>query len=86
MLSSDLRKMIFKSKKDPKSSKILSVAALAGSEDLGLNIVLVVDNSFSMKERKAVEPLLAADKGISGHCSAHRQCQSDPFFRFKGQG
>lgn len=57
-----LTKNDFQIKKGPKNGIILSVAPLVESEDLGLNIVLVVDNSFSMKERKAVEPLLAAVK------------------------
>jgi len=39
---------------------IQSIEALETSESVPLNIVLVVDNSYSMKERKAVEPLLAA--------------------------
>lgn len=52
----------FKIKKGPKIGTILSVASLAESEDLSLNIVLVVDNSFSMIERKAVAPLLSAVK------------------------
>jgi len=41
-------------------AEILSAAPLETTEELALNIVLVVDNSFSMKERHAIEPLLEA--------------------------
>ncbi|MBI9086595.1 MAG: OmpA family protein [Desulfobacterales bacterium] len=57
-----LTKNDFQIKEGPKNGVILSVAPLVDSEDLGLNIVLVVDNSSSMKHRKAVGPLLAAVK------------------------
>ena len=43
-----------------KTAKILTAETLETRRELGLNIVLVVDNSFSMKERQAVDPLLAA--------------------------
>lgn len=43
-----------------RTAKILSVAPLATTKDIGLNIVLVVDNSLSMKLREAVNPLLDA--------------------------
>jgi outer membrane protein OmpA-like peptidoglycan-associated protein/Mg-chelatase subunit ChlD len=43
-----------------KKAKILSVEPLETSKELPLNIVLVVDNSFSMRERQAVKPLLSA--------------------------
>jgi outer membrane protein OmpA-like peptidoglycan-associated protein/Mg-chelatase subunit ChlD len=43
-----------------KKAKILSVEPLETSKEVPLNIVLVVDNSFSMKERQAVRPLLSA--------------------------
>jgi outer membrane protein OmpA-like peptidoglycan-associated protein/Mg-chelatase subunit ChlD len=43
-----------------KHAKILSVQSLETNQDVPLNIVLVVDNSYSMKERQAVEPLLQA--------------------------
>ena len=43
-----------------KRAKILDVEPLVTNEDVGLNIVLVVDNSFSMSERDAVQPLLTA--------------------------
>ena len=39
---------------------------MATSKDVGLNIVLVVDNSVSMRDRKAVEPLLEALDAIYG--------------------
>jgi outer membrane protein OmpA-like peptidoglycan-associated protein len=50
----------FTIKKGPKTAKILSVEPLETSKKVGLNIVLVMDNSFSMAERKAIQPLLSA--------------------------
>ena len=47
-------------KSGKKEAQILSIEALETSESVPLNIVLVVDNSYSMKERRAVKPLLAA--------------------------
>ena len=41
------------------TGKILSVQPISESQDVPRNIVLVLDNSYSMVERKAVEPLLA---------------------------
>ncbi|MBT8365831.1 MAG: OmpA family protein, partial [Deltaproteobacteria bacterium] len=41
-------------------AEILSAAPLETTEEVALNIVFVVDNSFSMKERHAIKPLLAA--------------------------
>jgi outer membrane protein OmpA-like peptidoglycan-associated protein/Mg-chelatase subunit ChlD len=46
--------------KGNKPVKVTSVEPLATSKDIGLNIVLVVDNSGSMKNRDAVQPLLKA--------------------------
>lgn len=46
--------------KGKKKAEILTVEPFETSKEIGLNIVLVVDNSFSMKERRAVKPLLAA--------------------------
>ena len=43
-----------------KKARILSVEPLETSESVPLNIVLVVDNSASMKQRKAIKPLKAA--------------------------
>ena len=43
-----------------KRAKIFTVETLESSEDTPLNIVLVVDNSFSMSDRDAVDPLLTA--------------------------
>ena len=40
--------------------RLHTVEPLETSKDLPLNMVFVVDNSFSMKERQAVKPLLAA--------------------------
>jgi outer membrane protein OmpA-like peptidoglycan-associated protein/Mg-chelatase subunit ChlD len=47
-------------KKGAKKAHLLSVEPLETSEDIGLNLVLVVDNSVSMKDRKAIKPLLNA--------------------------
>jgi outer membrane protein OmpA-like peptidoglycan-associated protein len=41
-------------------AEIISAAPLETTEEIALNVVLVVDNSFSMKERHAVTPLLSA--------------------------
>ena len=41
-------------------AEILSAAPLETTEEIALNVVLIVDNSFSMKERHAVTPLLSA--------------------------
>jgi Mg-chelatase subunit ChlD len=41
-------------------AEILSAAPLETTEEVSLNIVFVVDNSFSMKERRAIKPLLTA--------------------------
>ena len=41
-------------------AEIVSAAPLETTEEVALNIVFVVDNSFSMKERRAVKPLLTA--------------------------
>jgi outer membrane protein OmpA-like peptidoglycan-associated protein/Mg-chelatase subunit ChlD len=43
-----------------REARIQSIEALETSESVPLNIVLVVDNSYSMKQRKAIKPLLAA--------------------------
>lgn len=41
-------------------AEIISAVPLETTEEVALNIVFVVDNSFSMKARRAVKPLLAA--------------------------
>jgi len=41
-------------------AEILSAAPLETTEAVALNMVFVVDNSFSMKERRAIKPLLTA--------------------------
>ena len=43
-----------------KTAKIVSVEPLATDKDVPLNIVLVIDNSYSMAHRKAIEPLRKA--------------------------
>jgi outer membrane protein OmpA-like peptidoglycan-associated protein len=43
-----------------RKAKIFSAEPLESIKDIPLNIVLVIDNSFSMKERRAIEPLLSA--------------------------
>jgi len=47
-----------------KSAKVTQVEPLAINKDIGLNIVLVVDNSASMRTRKAIDPLLEALEAI----------------------
>lgn len=47
-----------------KSAKVTQVEPLAINKDVGLNIVLVVDNSSSMRKRKAIDPLLEALEAI----------------------
>jgi outer membrane protein OmpA-like peptidoglycan-associated protein/Mg-chelatase subunit ChlD len=47
-----------------KPARILGVETLETSQDVGLNIVLVVDNSASMKQRRAVESILDAMENI----------------------
>ena len=42
------------------TATLLSVESLETSAEVGLNLFLVLDNSASMKHRKAVEPLLSA--------------------------
>jgi len=55
-----LKKEDFSIKKGIKTAKIIAVEDVQEQRNIGLNIVLVVDNSYSMEQRKAVEPLLAA--------------------------
>jgi len=43
-----------------KKARIQSIESLESSEFVPLNIVLVVDNSYSMKERRAIKPLMSA--------------------------
>ncbi len=45
--------------KGGKSAKIISVQPIEESLDVPRNIVLVLDNSYSMREREAIGPLLA---------------------------
>jgi len=47
-----------------RKATILKVEPLETSEEIPLNVVLVVDNSFSMLERQAVEPMLSALDGF----------------------
>ena len=47
-----------------KQAKILGVETLETSKDVSLNIVLVVDNSFSMKQRRAVDWILGATEHV----------------------
>ncbi len=47
-----------------KHARILGVETLETSQDVGLNIVLVVDNSASMKQRRAVESILGAMENV----------------------
>jgi Mg-chelatase subunit ChlD len=47
-------------KSGKREAQIQSIEPLETSESVPLNIVLVVDNSYSMRERRAIKPLLAA--------------------------
>jgi outer membrane protein OmpA-like peptidoglycan-associated protein/Mg-chelatase subunit ChlD len=47
-----------------KEARILCVETLETSQDVSLNIVLVVDNSASMKQRRAVDSILSAMENI----------------------
>jgi outer membrane protein OmpA-like peptidoglycan-associated protein/Mg-chelatase subunit ChlD len=47
-------------KSGKREARIQSIEPLETSESVPLNIVLVVDNSYSMRERNAIKPLLAA--------------------------
>jgi outer membrane protein OmpA-like peptidoglycan-associated protein/Mg-chelatase subunit ChlD len=47
-----------------KEARILGVETLETSQDVSLNIVLVVDNSASMKQRRAVDSILGAMENI----------------------
>ena len=50
----------FTIKQGVKTAKILSAEPLATSKEIGLNIVMVIDNSMSMQMRHAVDPLSQA--------------------------
>ncbi|MCK5099818.1 MAG: VWA domain-containing protein, partial [Desulfobacteraceae bacterium] len=50
----------FKVQKGTKQAKVTSADVLKTRKDVGINYVLMVDNSFSMQQRKAVQPLLSA--------------------------
>jgi len=74
--------------KNGKKAKILSFESLEATEKVSLNIVLVVDNSLSMKERGAIEPLISALEAFFNvvrpidnvHVgAAHRQCPRGRF-------
>ncbi|MDM8516259.1 OmpA family protein [Desulfobacterales bacterium HSG16] len=47
-------------RKGDKTARIVSAESLETNKEIGLNIVLVVDNSTSMKKRKAIAPLFSA--------------------------
>jgi outer membrane protein OmpA-like peptidoglycan-associated protein/Mg-chelatase subunit ChlD len=49
----------FEIRKGQRTTKIVGAEPFITSKDIGLNIVLVLDNSYSMKQRSAIEPLLA---------------------------
>ncbi|MBA3004793.1 MAG: VWA domain-containing protein, partial [Desulfurivibrio sp.] len=61
-----LKKEDFSIRQGIKTAKIISVEEVQEQRNIGLNIVLVVDNSYSMEQRKAVEPLLAALSSFLG--------------------
>jgi outer membrane protein OmpA-like peptidoglycan-associated protein len=56
----DLAPKDFQISKGLKSAKIVNVEPLVTNKEIGLNIVMVIDNSRSMEMRKAVKPLLGA--------------------------
>jgi outer membrane protein OmpA-like peptidoglycan-associated protein len=60
----DLTKDDFLVTRNGKIAQILSLEPLATSEEVSLNIVMVVDNSYSMKMRNAVQPVLSAMENI----------------------
>lgn len=43
-----------------RKARVVSVEPLEASKAVPVNLVLVIDNSFSMQERQAIQPLLAA--------------------------
>jgi outer membrane protein OmpA-like peptidoglycan-associated protein len=47
-----------------KRAKIVSVEPLEINKEVPLNLILVLDNSYSMRQRKAIEPLLTALQGF----------------------
>ncbi len=55
-----LLKEDFTVQKGTKEARVTNAEVLKTRKDVGLNIVLVIDNSSSMKKRKAVKPLLNA--------------------------
>lgn len=54
----------FSIRENQKTAEILQVEPLATNADVGLNMILIVDNSLSMSNRKAVEPLLDALEAV----------------------
>ena len=46
--------------KGTKQAQVTAAEVLKTRKDVGINYVLMVDNSFSMQQRKAVQPLLSA--------------------------
>jgi len=47
-----------------KKARVVSVEPLEINKEVGLNLFMVLDNSYSMKKREAVEPLLSALKQL----------------------
>jgi hypothetical protein len=60
----NLTKDDFTVSRDGKMAQILSLDPLATSQEVSLNIVMVVDNSFSMKMRNAIQPVLSAMENV----------------------
>ena len=60
----NLTKEDFTVSRGQKTAKILSLAPLSMSQEVSLNIVMVVDNSYSMKMRNAIQPVLTAMENI----------------------
>ncbi len=53
-------------RRNAKNAQIMSVEPLETSKDVSLNIVMVVDNSASMKRRNAIQPIMTAMENLYG--------------------
>ncbi len=60
----DLTAEDFVLRRNAKHAQIMSVEPLETSKDVSLNIVMVVDNSASMKRRNAIRPIMAAMENL----------------------
>jgi Mg-chelatase subunit ChlD len=60
----NLTKDDFTLSRNEKVARILSLESLATSQEVSLNIIMIVDNSYSMKMRNAIQPVLEAMENI----------------------